>query len=156
VIVEFDDKPITEWRDLPRVVAETPVDTAVEVAVIRNGKRRSMKVTVGALEEPQLAGAGGETASPEIFGMRAQNVTPEIAEQLGLADATGVVVTEVQPGSPADEAGLRRGDVIVEVNRKPVANLGELREQLQDGDKSVLLLIRRDDSTLYVPMKRTG
>ena len=65
-------------------------------------------------------------------------------------------VTEVQPGSPADEAGLRRGDVIIEVNRIEIADLGELREQLKSGDKTVLMLIRRDDSTLYLPMKRAG
>ncbi|HEM47425.1 MAG TPA: Do family serine endopeptidase, partial [Alphaproteobacteria bacterium] len=156
VIVEFAGQDIEEWRDLPRVVAETPVDAEVDVVVIRNGKRRDVEVKVGALEEPKLAGPGGEPTSPAVFGMRAQNVTPEIAEQLGLDEATGVVVTEVQPGSPADEAGLRRGDVIVEVNRKEVANLRELNDQLQDGASSVLLLIRRDDSTIYVPMKRAG
>ena len=78
------------------------------------------------------------------------------AEQLGLDAAKGVMVTEVQPSSPADEAGLRRGDVIIEVNRIEIADLGELREQLKSGDKTVLMLIRRDDSTLYLPMKRAG
>jgi len=156
VIVSFDGKPIVEWRDLPRVVAETPVEKSVDVLVIRNGDERTVAVEIGALDEPKLAGDGEDSANPAVFGLRAQNVTPEIAEQLGLPEASGVVVSEVQPGSPADEAGLRRGDVIVEVNRREIANLKELREQLAEGDKSVLLLIRRDDSTIYVPMKRTG
>jgi serine protease Do len=156
VIVEFAGESIAEWRDLPRVVADTPVDSSVDVVVIRNGDRRTVKVKVGALDEPALAGGGPDASNPAVYGMRAQDVTPEIAEQLGLPDASGVVVTEVQPGSPADEAGLRRGDVIVEVNRKEVENLAQLREHLQNGDKSVLLLIRRDDSTIYVPMKRAG
>jgi serine protease Do len=156
VIVQFDGKPIEEWRDLPRVVAETPVEKSVAVVVVRNGKKLDLSVEVGALDEPKLAAAGTESANPSAYGLRAQNVTPEIAEQLGLAEATGVVVTEVLPGSPADEAGLQRGDVIVEVNRKEVADLDALQEQLGEGEQSVLLLIRRDDSTIYVPMKRAG
>ena len=158
VIVEFNGQPIVEWRDLPRVVAETAVDEPVEVVVIRNGGRKKFDVKVGALEEPRLAGVleQPDVSSPAVFGLRAQNLTPEIAQQLGLADTTGVVVTEVEPGSPADVAGLRRGDVIVEVNRKEIANLTELQAQMQDGDKSVLMLIRRDDATIYVPMKRAG
>ncbi len=158
VIVEFNGQPIVEWRDLPRVVAETAVDEPVDVVVIRNGDRKNFDVKVGALEEPRLAGVVQEpdASSPAVFGLRAQNLTPEIAQQLGLADTAGVVVTEVEPGSPAAAAGLQRGDVIVEVNRKEIANLAELQARLQDGDKSVLMLIRRDDATIYVPMKRTG
>jgi serine protease Do len=156
VIVEFDGTPIDEWRDLPRVVADTPVKRPVKVVVIRNGDRKTLTVTVGALDEPRLTQTKEDRSSPAVFGMRAQDVTPELAEQLGLDAAKGVMVTEVQPGSPADEAGLRRGDVIIEVNRIEIADLGELREQLKSGDKTVLMLIRRDDSTLYLPMKRAG
>jgi serine protease Do len=156
VIVEFDGKEIAEWRELPRVVAATPVNGPVDVVVIRNGKRKTVKVTVGALEEPELAQAREEDSNPAVFGLRAQNLTPELADQLGLEEAKGVVVTEVQPGSPAQEAGLQRGDVIIEVNRKEVEDLAGLRKQLQNGEKSVLMLIRRDDATIYVPMKRTG
>jgi serine protease Do len=156
VIVTFDDTEIGEWRELPRVVAATPVDGPVDVVVIRDGKRKTIGVKIGALEEPQLARTREDEASPAAFGLRAQNITPELADQLGLDDARGVVVTEVQPGSPAEEAGLRRGDVIVEVNRKEIDDLAALREHLQAADKSVLMLIRRDDATLYVPMKRHG
>jgi serine protease Do len=156
VIVEFDGKPIPEWRELPRVVAEAPADQPAMVVIIRNGDRKTLEVEVGTLEEPRLAHARPEKSSPAVFGLRAQNITPELAEQLGLDEPGGVVVTEVQPGSPADEAGLRRGDVIIEVNRSEIAELSDLHEQLQRGDASVLMLIRRDDSTIYVPMKRAG
>jgi serine protease Do len=156
VIVEYAGTPIEEWRELPRVVAATGVNETVDVVVVRNGKRKTMRVKVGALEEPQLARAEDDASNPAVFGLRAQNLTPEIAEQLGVENNGGVVVTEVQPGSPADEAGLRRGDIIVEVNRNEVKDLAELREQLQASDKSVLMLIRRDDATLYVPMKRSA
>ena len=156
VIVSFDGKKIAEWRDLPRVVAETPVDKSVDVLVIRDGDPQTLSVEIGALDEPKLASGTDESSNPAVFGLRAQDVTPEIAEQLGLPDNSGVLISEVQPGSPGDEAGLRRGDVIVEVNRQEIADLKQLTAELADGDKTVLLLIRRDDSTLYVPLKRTG
>jgi serine protease Do len=154
VIVDFDGTPIDEWRDLPRVVAAAPVDATVDVVVIRNGQSKTLKVKIGALEEPTLARTTTEDEGPSVYGLRAQNLTPEIAEQLGVSESGGVVVTEIQPGSPAAEAGLRRGDVIIEVNRQEVEDLAALREQLQNADESVLILIRRDDATLYVPMKR--
>jgi serine protease Do len=154
VIVDFDGTPIDEWRDLPRVVAAAPVDAKVDVVVIRDGQSKTLKVKIGALEEPTLARTTTEDEGPSVYGLRAQNLTPEIAEQLGVSESGGVVVTEIQPGSPAAEAGLRRGDVIIEVNRQEVKDLAALREQLQNADESVLILIRRDDATLYVPMKR--
>ncbi|MBW2229553.1 MAG: Do family serine endopeptidase, partial [Deltaproteobacteria bacterium] len=98
VIVEFDGKPIPEWRELPRVVAEAPADQPAMVVIIRNGDRKTLEVEVGTLEEPRLAHARPEKSSPAVFGLRAQNITPELAEQLGLDEPGGVVVTEVQPG----------------------------------------------------------
>jgi serine protease Do len=156
VIVQFDGAPIEDWRDLPRVVAVTPVDQPVDVVVVRDGKKKTFHVKVGTLAEPELAQSSGEEGdtSPAIFGLRAQNLTPELAEQLGVDSSEGVVVTEVQPGSPAEEAGVQRGDVIVEINRNEVRNMTDLRAQLQSSDTSVLMLIRRGDATLYVPMKR--
>ena len=62
----------------------------------------------------------------------------------------------VEPGSPADKAGLRRGDVIVEVDRQPIETAAALREKLEEADPSVLILIGRGEATLFVPMKRKG
>ena len=81
-------------------------------------------------------------------------MTPEIAEQLGLDDANGVVVTAVAPGSPAEEAGMRRGDVILEVDRYEVKNTAQLQEKLEESDDGTLLLVKRGDATLFVPLKR--
>lgn len=155
VIIEFNGVAIDEWKELPRVVAEVSADQKVDVIVIRNGERESLSVIVGTMEEPGLTEISKSEASPEIFGLRAQNITPELAQQLGLEKPVGVVVTEVQPGSPAQDAGIQRGDVIVEVNRKEIQNRSELEARLAEADKTVLMLIRRGDSTLYVPMKRT-
>jgi serine protease Do len=157
VIREFDGKAIDDFDDLPRLVARTPVDRKVGIVVIRDGKRKELTTKVGALEEPEIAKAAA-TASPggsSAFGLRVQNLTPELAEQLGLeGNANGVVVSSVEPDGPAGEAGLRRGDVIVEVDRHEVADSGALEKRLEETDDRALLLVRRGDSQLYVPLKR--
>lgn len=154
VIVEFDGRQIDEWNDLPRVVAATPVEKKVDLLVVRGGKTKKLKVKVGTLEEPQLANAPGDSGGPSVFGLSAQDLTPELAQQLGVEEGSGVVITDVQPGSPAAKSDLRRGDVIVEVDRQPVGDVGDLREKLGGADDRVLLLISRGDATLFIPMKR--
>ncbi|MCG8591606.1 MAG: DegQ family serine endoprotease [Proteobacteria bacterium] len=154
VIVEFDGTPIGEWKELPRVVANTPIDKSVDVQVVRKGRTKKLRVSVGVLDEgATLAKTSGES-EPGAFGLRVQNLTEELADQLGVEAEAGVVITEIEPGSPADDAGLRRGDVVVEVDREETNTVKELREQLGQSDKSVLMLIRRGEATLFVPMKR--
>jgi serine protease Do len=155
VIVEFNGEEIDDWNELPRVVASTPVGEEVEVVVLRHGKRKTLEVEVGALDEgEQLAAAEEPEAGETAFGLRVQDLTPEIAEQLGVEDEKGVVVNGVKPGSPADEAGLRRGDLIVEVDRHEVADTADLRKRLSDAGSRALLLVRRGDATIFVPLKQ--
>jgi serine protease Do len=84
-----------------------------------------------------------------------QPVTPQIAKQLGLeADSEGLVVSDVDPNGPAAEAGIDRGDVILEINRKPVNSLADVKSALSgEGSKSVLLLISRKGQTIYMTVK---
>jgi serine protease Do len=152
VIVDFDGTPIDEWRDLPRVVAAAAVAAKVDVVVIRDGQSKTLKVKIGALEEPTLAQTTTEDEGPSVYGLRAQNLTPEIAEQLGVSEPGGVVVTEVQPGSPAAEAGLRRGDVIIEVNRHKVETVDDLRAHLEQKE-TPLLRVARQDRKQYLTLK---
>ncbi len=158
VIVEFDGKPIDEMAELPRVVASTAVGDKVEVVVLRDGKRKTVEVEVGRFpDDPQMARAESDEpgeVTAEEFGLRVQDLTEELAEQLGVDETEGAVVTRVARGSPAAEAGLRRGDVILEVDRKAVADVGELEERLGAIDKGALLLIRRGDNTLFMAMKK--
>ncbi len=156
VIVEFDGHEIADWNDLPRAVARTPVGKKVDVVLMRDGKRKSLRVAIGVLDESQkpirLAKEGGATE----FGLRVQDLTPDLADQLGLDDGNGVVVTSVSPGSAASEAGIRSGDVILEVNRSTVNDVEALRDELASAEHSALLLIRRGDATIFVPVKRKG
>jgi serine protease Do len=128
----------------------------VDVVVVRNGEEKTIRIKIGTLDEPQLVDSGGPSDGPALFGLRATNIDPELANQLGIEDTRGVVVSEVQLGSPAEEAGLQRGDIIVEVDRKEVENVRQLSELLGKSGDSVLVLIRRGDATLYIPMKRSG
>jgi serine protease Do len=84
-----------------------------------------------------------------------QELTPEIARSLDLPDARGVVVTGVAAGSPADEAGIRRGDAVLEVNQQKVTNLQEYRDALSrvETGAAVLFLIRRGDNVMYVALR---
>ena len=155
VIREFDGKPIEDFDDLPRVVASTPIDQKIDVVVIRDGKKKTLRPVIGALEEPELTRLAKATPSgAKAFGMSVQDLTPEIAENLGVEDGAGVVVSGVDPNGPARRAGVRRGDVIVEVDQQEVTDSESLQEQLSAADDRALLLIRRGDSQLYVPIAR--
>jgi serine protease Do len=158
VIIEFQGEPIEEMEELPRVVAETPVGTKGKLVVLRDGKRKTLDVEVGRFpDDTQLAGAEeppSPTATAGAFGLSVQDLTPQLAEQLGVDETEGVVVSRVARGSPAAEAGLRRGDVILEVDRKAVPDVGAFDERLGATDKGVLMLVRRGDNTLFMAMQR--
>ena len=96
-------------------------------------------------------GGGGGDASG--LGVTVQPVTPEVARQLELKDATGVVVTRVDPQGAASEAGLQRGDVIVEIDRKPVKSVDDFEKAIaKNGGKQVLMRVQRGGTALYVAL----
>jgi serine protease Do len=157
VIVEFDDKPIADLSELPRAVAETAVDKTVDVVVVRDGKRKTLRAKVGELPQPELGDLAVQSEKgPAAFGLVVQDLNPELAERLGLDTAEGVLITSIKPGSPAEDAQLRRGDVILEVDRSAIEDVGDLRAQLNAADDGALFLIRRGESTIFVPIKRSA
>jgi len=154
VIVEFNGRKIEHMNDLPRVVASTQPGADVEVKVLRKGQEKMVRVKVSEMSEERVARGGGGTIE-EGLGMTVQELTPEIARSLGLSETRGVVVSNVEDESPAGEAGIQRGDVIVEVNQKKVSNLREYRAALgrTGGTESWLFLVRRGNNVLYVALK---
>ncbi len=149
VIVEFDGKEVADSKDLPRIVASTPVDKAVTVKVSRNGNLIDRQVKVGEMAEKVEVSKA--PSSHKSLGVMVQNLTPEIAKELGVKKDAGVVVTQVEPGSPAADAGIQTGDVIQEVNRKPVKNVEDFVQKVEkakDRD-SILLLIQRGQNSLF-------
>ncbi len=153
VIVEFDGQPIKESNELPTIVARTAIGKQTTLKVIRDGKSMSLPVEIGELKDDDVAVSAGPT---EELGLAVQTLTPEIAESLGVDAADGgVVVAGVEPGSVADEAGLQRGDIILEVNRSAVANDADFGRAIAKakGKKSILFLVRRGDNTIFVALK---
>jgi serine protease Do len=152
VIVEFDGKEIKDSNDLPILVARTPVDRKARVKILRDKKEVSLTVAIGELKEEEVVASASEKGD---LGLTVQKLTPQIAESLGLDRIEGLVITAVESGSPAEEAGLRRGDVILEIDRKPVRSLSDYRKVLEGSKKGkgLLFLVRRGDSTLFLALK---
>ena len=150
VIAEFDGKEVSDSKDLPRIVASTPVGKTVTVKVLRDGKVTDRQVKLGEMEEKGVK-VSGSPASHKSLGITVQNLTPEIAKHLGLKKETGVVVTGVEQGSPAEEAGIQTGDVIQQVNRKPVKNVEDFVQKVETAKSqdSVLLLLQRGQNNLF-------
>jgi serine protease Do len=152
VIVEFDGKAVRDSSDLPIIVARSPVDKKVSLKVVRDKKEVALSAAVGEMKEEEVAASAPEQGE---LGLTVQQVTPQIAESLGLQRAEGVVITAVEPGSSADDAGLRRGDIILEVDRKPVRKVADYRKTVAEVKKGrgVLFLVRRGESTLFLALK---
>jgi serine protease Do len=149
VIVEFNGKEIADSKDLPRMVASTPVGKAVAIKLSRNGKVLDRQVKVGEMEE--RAEVAKTPSSRKSLGITVQDLTPDIAKGLGLKKDTGVVVTGVEPGSPAADAGIRTGDVIREVNRKPVKDAQDFIQEIEKAkdQDNVLLFLQRGQNSLF-------
>jgi serine protease Do len=153
VITSFDGKQIEEMRDLPFIVATTPVGKKVTVAVIRDGEKRNFTVEVGEMKEEKESEQAEETEAE--LGMTLRENTPDLAEEYNLPVQNGVVVVEVLPNSPAASAGLKPGDVILEVDQEPLKDLGDFRKktgQYESGE-TLLLLVNRQGSTLFLTVE---
>lgn len=162
VIVAYDNQPIKDSQQLPLMVGETPVGSKVTVKILRGRLTRQVTVTITPSREEEIQKTMSiEEEAPSTheaaLGLGVDNLTPELARQLGISDKGGVVITDVQSGSSAEGAGLRRHDVILEVDRQPIKDVQSYQQALaKAGPGSVLLLIERGGSTLFVPLKRQG
>jgi serine protease Do len=150
VITSFNGHAVTTSKDLSRIVAATPVGETVTVRLIREGKELNLSAKIGEMEEATEKTA--KAATHNTIGLSVQNLTPQIASELGIQETAGVVVTGVEPGGAAAEAMIQAGDILREVNRKPIKNAADFArkiDQAKSGD-SLLLLIERQQNTLFV------
>jgi len=153
VIIEYNGKKIEEMNELPRLVANTPVGKSVPIKIWRNGKIKQLTVKVGELEEK--VAKGERRYAPQDLGLKVEELTPYLAQRLGVKRIHGVVITYVVPGSPAHEAGLSRGDIILKINRHPIEDLNDYQDIINSakpGD-TLLFLIERREGTLFVALK---
>ncbi len=146
VIVGYDGHPVAENADLPLLVANTKAGTTVPVEVVRDGKTRTLTVEIAKLDEPEVA-SGPAVAQKGKWGMALRELTPGERDRLRLKAGEGVSVAGVRPDSPAADAGVREGDVILEVNRTPVKTVAALKKALATvtDDTPLLLLLRRNN-----------
>jgi serine protease Do len=156
VIVAFNGKAVKDAHDLPAMAAQTPVGQKATVTVRRDGGTQQLAITVGKL--PSEKAAREESAQPaqSQWGLRLQDVTPQAASRLGLTTDQGAMVVGVQPGSPAEHAGLREGDLILEVDHQAVRSVNEVREALAKvhDEASLLLLVKRDNGSIFVALAK--
>jgi serine protease Do len=143
VVVEFNGQPVETANELQKRVAELKPGTTVTIVVIRDGKRKTLKAELGE-RSAQLQGTKTPSETLEQLGLVVQNLTDDLAERLSYEGLSGVVVTQVEPGSIADFAGIRRGMLIMEVDRKPVKTTKDFNEAIEQAAKEgrkVLLLV---------------
>ncbi len=153
VIVSFNGKKINEMKELPYIVASTPIGATVPVVVIRKGQEQVFKAGVGELKDEEEKGFEKSSAKQQ-FGMKVEEVTPQLAKEFGLSETTGILIAQVDNNSPAAEAGLKPGDIILEVDQalaKTPADFLEKTKGYKKGD-TILFLIKRGNSTLYLTL----
>ena len=157
VITEFDGKSVDDVQRFRLLVAETPVNKKVNVRVLRNGQPRQIAVTMA--ERPADDELAKRVTTPsDWLGFQVEPVTGDFADEYDIKEKTGVVVTDVAQGSGADDAGLRRGDVIKEVNDTPVKDVFDYNRVLEaarqkNPAKPVVFLIKRGDGTQFIAVE---
>jgi Do/DeqQ family serine protease len=154
VILDVNGTPVSDSNSLRNRIAGMEPGSRVSVTVMRSGRQETLRPILGELPAARVASNEGESGSPQgRFGLAVEPVTPEIAGQLGLKNARGLVVADVAPGSPASDAGVRSGDVIEQVNQKPVTTVADLQEALKASTRRpALLLLNRQGTPLYVAL----
>ena len=152
VILQINGQPIDARNQLQVQIAQMAPGTPVKLQIWRNGATQNVSLNLGELPETAEKEGPGETSGGALEGVEVQNLTPDISQELNLAPGThGVVVTSVDQASPAAAAGLSRGDVIQEVNHKPISNTGEFQQALSGADKQpVLLLVNHGGASGFV------
>jgi serine protease Do len=153
VVTEIDGVKIKNSQDLVREVLKKKVGQKVNFVVLREGKR--LEISVNTAQMPEKIGERGPAKlAREWFGLRVSNVTPDVAKQLGLTKTEGVVIVGVQPNSTAQAAGLKPGDIILEVNHQKIADEKDYRAAMEKvkPEQGVLFLIERGGSTFFVTL----
>ena len=153
VIVGYTGKPINNANDLPFLVAGTPVGKTVSLEVLRGKKETTVDVTIAKMKEEEMIASTTEKGD---LGLTVEQITPDIAEDLGLEQTRGVVITAVAPDGLGDEAGFQPGDIIREINRQPVRDFPTIEKIMASAaqSKSILFLVQREDNTMFLALRK--
>jgi serine protease Do len=153
IIIEMDGKKVVNNSTFRNNVARVMPDTVTWLTVVRNGKRKQIKVKVGLMPDEERTAEVSEDVLSSL-GFQVQVLTEDIADQLGYEDEKGMVITAVEPGSEAQEKGLKQGMLVLEVNRRTVEKLDDFEKAVKSAkDGSVLLRIKAGTATMFVNLK---
>ena len=157
VIVRWGTTTVIRPRELLTLIAATPPGTVVPVTLRRDGKERTVEVTVGEVprggEEPEPERPAADAGTRE-WGFAVRPLSDREARRRGLKPGTGMTITDVEELTPADDAGLEPGDIVVQVNRVPVHTIAEIKKALATKPDHALLLVRRGTASIYVELER--
>lgn len=153
VIVTFDNKEIQEMDELPFIVASTPVGKIVNVEVMRRGEKKTFKIKVGELNVEKEGSPVVEESAD--LGITVEAITPEIAQRFGLSDKEGLIIVQVEQNSPASEAGIRPGDIILEIDQEPINDPKVYKQKIRKYKKgdTILFLMKRGGTTIYMTLE---
>ena len=157
IIIQFDEKPIENSKDLVNMVGEGKPGQKVSVIVIRDGQNKTLEATLGEAKpqkEQEQESVNKEPLPSETIGISVQNLTSDIAEQLGFEGLSGVIISQVDRGSAADQQGLSAGTLIMEVNQKKIKNVSEFNAEIKKVKKggNILLLVQDDNGRRFVAL----
>jgi len=152
IITHLNGQLVDDTGQLRNRVAGTDPGTKAELTIVRDGKTRTLSVTVGELPEPgqRLSATSNDEAQPGRFGIAVEPLTDRAAQGLGVEPGQGVLIESVENDSPAEEAGIHPGDLIVEVNRERITNVEEFNNAMRKTGGKVLLLIKGKDGSRFV------
>lgn len=159
VVLEFDGKPVSESRRFKLEVARTPPGKSVPVKIVRDGSTKTLQVTLRELPGSEGLAQSGDNGAPgeRLKGVTVSDLDRQVRRELNIPDhVEGALITDVQPGSAAADAGLQAGDVILEINRKPVRNAEEAVKLTEGGDKSTLLRVWSKNGSRYIVVDESG
>lgn len=156
IIIAVDGRKIQDTSALLRTVAVIPVGKKVIIAVLRDGQEKHLDITVG--ERKEKKELARQVQPSDRLGMTVQEITPEMAAHFGLADKTGVVVTQVKEGGAAEESGLRIQDIILQINRIKIKSMKDYLAEIARGgpEEILLILVKRGETTFFLTLRKEG
>jgi len=153
VLLGVNGKPAKDRRELLQMIAALHIGAKATIQILRDGKEVTLPIVIA--ERKDVQQDSGDNVR-EQFGLTVQEVTPEIARALGLPGKTGIIVTDIKAGGPADEGGLKVRDIILKINQTEISGMKEYLTALKEGEKddALLMLIRRGKSNFFITMKK--
>jgi serine protease Do len=152
IILSVNGQKIKDSRDLTSLIADLEIGQKAKIKVLRNGKEKKFTVTITKREDEKLAGKSWESEDTGDLGIQVSNINPEMAQRFNLSETDGVVVSNIESGSKADIAGLRKGDIIREINHQSISSVDDFRDIVNaiDQGEGVNMFVQRINAGFLV------